>query len=42
MGDLTWLPYAIAAAVIAIGAWVSFRRVPIDANSGRRPPEPPR
>ena len=42
MGDLTWLPYVIAAAVIAIGAWFTFWRVPSDANSARRPPDPPR
>ncbi|HET7697289.1 MAG TPA: hypothetical protein VFK57_16365 [Vicinamibacterales bacterium] len=42
MGDLTWLPYVIAAVIIAAAAWFTFRRVPTDANSTRRPPEPPR
>ena len=42
MGDLTWLPYAIAAAIIAIAAWFTFKRVPEDANRPKRPPEPPR
>ena len=43
MGDLTWLPYAIAAVIIAIVGWFTFRRVPQDSNDrGNRPPDPPR
>lgn len=42
MGDLSWLAYAVAAAIIAIVGWFTFRRVPEDANRGTRPPDPPR
>ncbi len=42
MGDLTWLPYAIAAVIIAIGVGFTFKRVPHDANHPNRPPDPPR
>ena len=41
MGDLTWLPYVIAAVIIAIVGWFTFRRVPNDAKHGTRPPDPP-
>jgi hypothetical protein len=41
MGDLTWLPYTIAAAIIAVVGWFTFRRVPEDARGSRRPPDPP-
>ena len=42
MTDLAWLPYVIAAVIIAIAAWFTFFRVPRDANSNTRPPEPRR
>ena len=42
MGDLTWLPYAIAAAIVALVAWFTFKRVPEDANNRNLPPDPPR
>ena len=41
MCDVTWLPYTIAAVIIAIVGWFTFRRVPEDASRGRRPPDPP-
>jgi hypothetical protein len=42
MGDLAWLPYAIAAAIIAIVGWFTFRRVPDDAEHHTHPPDTPR
>jgi hypothetical protein len=42
MGDVTWLPYAIAAVIIAVVAWFTFKRVPSDANNRNRPPDPRR
>lgn len=42
MNDLTWLPYAIAAAIVAIAGWVAFRTVPHDEKESTRPPDPPR
>jgi hypothetical protein len=40
--NLTWLPYLIAAVLIAGVAWFTFRRVPRDANRKTRRPDPPR
>ena len=40
--ELTWLPYLIAAVIIAVVAGFTFRRVPEDTNRGTRPPDPPR
>ena len=42
MGELSWLPYVIAAVIIAGGAWFTFGRARRDANRGNRPPDPPR
>jgi hypothetical protein len=39
---MTWLPYVIAAVIIAVAAWFTFRRVPRDTNRNTRPPDPPR
>ena len=41
MNDLAWLPYVIAAAIIAAVGWFTFRRVPRDANDRTRPPDRP-
>ena len=40
--DLKWLPYLIAAVIIAIGCYFTFGRARSDANSGRGPVEPPK
>jgi hypothetical protein len=40
--DLTWLPYVIAAVLVAGGVWFTFGRARSDANSRRGPVDPPR
>jgi hypothetical protein len=41
MNDLAWLPYVIAAIIVAIVAWFTFRTVPRDTKNPTRPPDPP-
>jgi hypothetical protein len=33
--SMQWIAYAIAAVIVAVVGWFTFRKVPKDANRGR-------